>query len=249
MERAWMALQDLPKGFSISEGDWKQTPPAVRTLVLQQHELIAQLIKRVEELEAKLGQNSQNSNRPPSSGPPYQREKRESKGMGKPGAKDGHKGCQQSLLTPTNVVPAPPKPCDCGCQEFDKLRAFYTHQHIELPEIVMQITHFVLQEGECTSCGRICKGAVREGFQVGYGPRLTGFVGELSGSQRSSRSAVKELCQSVLGIPISIGGIQRCVDRVSQAILPYHEAIACRARSVKVNFIDHTLLLFQSMYQ
>ena len=104
-----MALQDLSKGLSISEGDWKQTPPAVRALVLQQHELIAQLIKRVEELEAKLGQNSQNSNRPPSSDPPYQREKRESKGTGKPGAKHGHKWCQQSLLTPTNVVPVPPQ--------------------------------------------------------------------------------------------------------------------------------------------
>ena len=235
-----MIVQDLPKGFPLSEGDWKQTPPTVRALVLQQHELITQLTKRVEELEAKLGQNSRNSNRPPSTDPPYQKIKSESKGKGKPGAKQGHKGHQQSLLTPTEVVPVLPKPCDCGCQEFENLRAFYTHQHIELPEIEMQITHFVLQEGECTSCGRICKGVVPEGFQVGYGPRLTGFVGELSGSQRSSRSAVKEFCQSVLRIPISIGGIQRCVDRVSQAILPHYEAMACRARSVKVNFIDET---------
>jgi transposase len=235
-----MVVQDLPKGFPLSEGDWKQTPPTVRALVLQQHELITQLTKRVEELEAKLGQNSRNSNRPPSTDPPYQKTKSESKGTGKPGAKQGHKGHQQSLLTPTEVVPVAPKPCDCGCQEFENLRAFYTHQHIELPEIEMQITHFVLQEGECTSCGRICKGVVPEGSQVGYGPRLTGFVGELSGSQRSSRSAVKEFCQSVLGIPISIGGIQRCVDRVSQAILPYYEAMACRARSMRVNFIDET---------
>ena len=93
-----MVVQDLPKGFPISEEDWKQTPPAVRALVLQQHELITQLTKRVEELEARLGQNSQNSNRPPSSDPPYQRAKRESKGTGKPGAKKGHKGHQQSLL-------------------------------------------------------------------------------------------------------------------------------------------------------
>jgi len=235
-----MSLQDLPKGFPISEGDWQQTPPAVRVLVLQQHELIAQLTKRVEELEARLGQNSQNSNRPPSSDPPYKREKRESKGTGKPGAKDGHKGHQQSLLKPTTVVPVPPKPCNCGCHEFVNLRAFYTHQHIELPQIEMQITHFVLQEGECTVCGRICKSVVPEGFQVGYGPRFTALVGELSGSQRSSRSAVKELCQSVLGIAISCGGIQRCVDRVSQAILPYYEAIAASARSAKINYIDET---------
>ena len=86
----------------------------------------------------------------------------------------------------------------------------------------MQVTHVILQEGECTACGRTCKGVVPEGCQVGYGPRLTGLIGELSGAQRSSRSAVKEFCQSVLGVAISNGGIQRCVDRVSQAILPYY---------------------------
>ena len=235
-----MSLQDLPKDLLISEEDWKQTPPAVRALVLQQHELIAQLIKRVEELEARLGQNSQNSSRPPSSDPPYQRDKRESKGTGKPGAKKGHKGHQQALLTPTEVVPVPPKPCECGCQQVENLKAFYTHQHIELPEIEMQITHFVLQEGKCMACGRTCKGVVPEGFQVGYGPRFTGLIGELSASQRSSRSAVKEFCQSLLGIAISSGGIQRCVDRVSEAILPHYVAIAERARSIMVNFIDET---------
>jgi transposase len=51
---------------------------------------------------------------------------------------------------------------------------------------------------------------------------------------------VKEFVESVLGIPISIGGIQRCVDRVSEAILPYYEAIAARARSSKVNHVDET---------
>jgi len=235
-----MSLQDLPKDLLISEEDWKQTPPAVRALVLQQHELIAQLIKRVEELEARLGQNSRNSSRPPSSDPPYQRDKRESKGTGKPGAKKGHKGHQQALLTPTEVVPVPPKPCECGCQQVENLKAFYTHQHIELPEIEMQITHFVLQEGKCMACGRTCKGVVPEGFQVGYGPRFTGLIGELSASQRSSRSAVKEFCQSLLGIAISSGGIQRCVDRVSEAVLPHYVAIAERARSIMVNFIDET---------
>jgi len=235
-----MSLQDLPKGFPISEEDWKQTPPAVRALVLQQYELIGQLINRVEELEARLGQNSQNSSRPPSSDPPYQRDKRESKGTGKPGAKKGHKGHQQALLTPTEVVPVPPKPCECGCQQVENLKAFYTHQHIELPEIEMQITHFVLQQGECMACGRTCKGVVPEGFQVGYGPRFTGLIGELSASQRSSRSAVKEFCQSLLGVAISSGGIQRCVDRVSEAVLPHYVAIAERARSIMVNFIDET---------
>jgi transposase len=124
-----MPCQDLPEGLPISEMDWKQTPPSVRAFILWQQELITQLMKRVEELEAKLAQNSNNSNRPPSSDAPNQRAKRESKGKGKPGAIKGHKGHQQSLLTPTEVVPRGPELCSCGCKEFTNLRVYYTHQH------------------------------------------------------------------------------------------------------------------------
>ena len=74
----------------------------------------------------------------------------------------------------------------------------------------------------------------------GYGPRFTALLGELSGSQRSSRSAVQEFCRSVLGVPISQGAIQRAVDRVSEALKPYYEAIAVQARRAPVNYIDET---------
>lgn len=236
-----MSLQDLPQGLPISEEDWKQTPPAVRALVLQQYELLVKLVKRIEELEARIGQNSQNSNRPPSSDPPYQRANRKkSKGKQEPGAKKGHQGHRQTLLEPTKTVPVPPLACLCGCREFIGLRAFHTHQHIELPEINMEITHFLLQEGECATCGATGKGSVPEGFTTGYGARLTALVGELSGAQRSSRRAVKDFCQSLLGISMSVGAIQKFVDRVSQAIVPHYERIAARARSVKVNHVDET---------
>ena len=141
------------------------------------------------------------------------------------------RGAGRHFWNPPGWCRYPPKLCMCGHHEFTNHKPYYTHQHIELPEIEMQITHFVLQEGECTACGRIGKGVAPEGFQVGYGPRLTGLIGELSGSQRGSRGAVKAFCQSVLRIPISCGGIQRCVDRVSQAILPYYEAMKAKARS------------------
>jgi transposase len=224
----------------VPQQDWEQTPLSVQTLVLQQQQTIVQLTKLVEELEAKLGKNSTNSDRSPSSDGPKDRAERKSKGNGKPGAKKGHQGHRQPLLSPTEVVPVPPKACDCGCQQFEDFMEFYIHQHIELPVIQMLITHFVLLRGKCKNCGQICQGTVPERFQVGYGERLTALIGELSGSQRCSRRSVKEFVESVLGIPISVGGIQRCVDRVSEAILPYYEAIGTRARSSKVNHLDET---------
>jgi transposase len=227
--------------LAVPHEDWEQTPASVRALVARQQEIIAQLVKRVEELEARLGKNSQNSSRPPSSDTPQQRvTRKKSKGKGKPGGKKGHKGSRQALLEPSETLAVPPKLCTCGCQEFLDQKPFHTHQHIELPQIRMQITHFVLHEGACRLCGRISKAVLPEGFETGYGPRFTALVGELSGAQRSSRRAVKEFCHSVLGVPISTGGIQRCVDRVAQAILPHYEAIAARARSHAVNHVDET---------
>jgi transposase len=39
---------------------------------------------------------------------------------------------------------------------------------------------------------------------------------------------------------MSVGAVQRCVDRVSQALLPHYEAIGARARRVRVNHLDET---------
>jgi transposase len=126
-----MDLQRLPEGLEINDRDWEQTPMPVRQVILQLSETLTGLKQRIQELEARLGQNSQNSSRPPSSDAPRQRAKRKkSKGQGKPGARKGHKGCQRELLTPTKVVSVPPKPCECGGQEFCEQRPYHTHQHV-----------------------------------------------------------------------------------------------------------------------
>ena len=195
-------------GLSIPHEDWERTPASVRTLVSRQQEIIAELLKRIEELEARTGRNSQNSNRPPSSDAPHQRVKRKkSKAKKKPGAKKGHEGHQQALLEPTGPVPP---------------AAFSYHW------------------GEYAACEATVKASVPEGSTTGYGARFTALVGELSGAQRSSCRAVKDFCPSALDLFVSVGAIEKCVDRVSQAIVPYDEKIADRARSTTVNPMDET---------
>ena len=51
---------------------------------------------------------------------------------------------------------------------------------------------------------------------------------------------MQHCCQSVLGIPISLGAIQKIIDRVSRAILPHDEAIAELARNATVGDMDAT---------
>jgi len=47
----------------------------------------------------------------------------------------------------------------------------------------------------------------------------------MSGIQGASRQAVCEFIQNVFAVPISTGGLQKLIDRVSEALLPVHQAI------------------------
>ncbi len=58
----------------------------------------------------------------------------------------------------------------------------------------------------CLRCGRLNKGHAPSEHETGYGPRLTALIGEVAGTQGSSRSTVQEFCLSVLGIHMSKGG-------------------------------------------
>jgi len=65
-------------------------------------------------------------------------------------------------------------------------------------------------------------------------------IPELSGTKGMSRNDVKNLCESVLGINISTGAIQKVIDRASEALAPAYEKIGQTARSSKCNYIDET---------
>jgi hypothetical protein len=71
-------------------------------------------------------------------------------------------------------------------------------------------------------------------------PALTAYVGELAEMVGASRSAVRALCASVFGIPLSKGAMQKLVDRVSAEIVPHYDMIGQVARRVAVNYIDET---------
>jgi transposase len=212
----------------------------IRQLIVQLLAVIQQQAGRIAELEARLSQTSRNSDRPPSSDPLYEKRPARTGEQGRPGARPGHPGHRQALLAPTEVIEVTPEACPCGQRELPETLPYHTHQVIELPEIQMQVTHVVLHETCCPQCGRLLKAPLPEAHRYGYGPRLTALIGELSGPQRGSRSAVQEFCASVLGVPISRGAIQRAVDRVSKALSPHYEAIATQARTAKVNYIDET---------
>jgi hypothetical protein len=70
------------------------------------------------------------------------------------------------------------------------------------------VTHWIWHQGRCLACGTLCKAALPSEHASGYGPRLTGFVGEMAGRVGASRSAVQDLWASVCGLPLSQGALQ-----------------------------------------
>ena len=244
--------------FPFPERDWHQTPPSVQTYVLEiQRQLddlkqqVDQLQKQVDMLQGRVDKTSQTSSKPPSSDSPFKKPKgsKRRKSSGKRGAKKGHPGSGVTLLAPTEVQHVYPAMCSCGHGKFGTPTLYHTHQMIELPPIDMEITHFLLHQAPCVGCGRIIKADVPSEYTTGYGPRLSGLIGELSGMHGTSRRLMQNFCHSVLHIPISLGAIQKVIDRVSCAILPHYGAIAELARNATVGYIDETPWYYQNTLQ
>jgi len=238
--------------FPFSQSEWDHTPSAVQThlLALQTQlgdlqQQCQQLQLQVDQLQGRVDQTSKTSSKPPSSDSPFNKSKRGSsagKGSssGKRGGRQGHRGSGPILLEPTDVQVVHPAACECGHSGLVTSVPYHTHQVIELPPIEMQITHFELHQGYCVGCGQLLKARVPNGFETGYGPRLSALVGELSGMHGTSRRLIQDFCHSVLHIPMSLGAVQKIVDRVSASLVPHYELIAELARQAPVGYIDET---------
>lgn len=227
--------ESLPAGLDIPAADWQQTPPSVQTLVLS-------LLKRLEALEARLHHDSTTSHRPPSTDSPYQKGRKRSGGAArrKAGGQPGHPGHRQRLLTATDTRVLTPMQCACGNRHLGDPRPYYTHQVLEFPALQMDVIHFVLQQAWCPLCQQWTKAQVPAEHATGYGPRLTALIGEIAGTHGTGRRTIQAFCASVLQVPLSLGAIQKMLDRVAHAIAPHYSAIARHARQAPVNYIDET---------
>jgi transposase len=104
----------LPARVPLEAASWEQTLFLMRQVVVHLLAVIQQQTARIAALEARLSQNSRNSDRPPSSDPPFVTKLSCSTTQGTPGAKPGHPGHRQALLGPTEVVEVTPDACACG---------------------------------------------------------------------------------------------------------------------------------------
>jgi hypothetical protein len=137
----------LPAGLALEAARWEQTPPIVRHVGVHFPAVIPHQAMWIAALDARVSQNSRNSDRPPSS----------STTTRTPGAKPGHPGHGPALLGPRERIEVTPDTCAYGQQACPATTPSSTHQVIERPEIQMSVTHVVWPEAPGPRCGRLIK--------------------------------------------------------------------------------------------
>lgn len=207
----------------------------------------SRLKRRVRDLEGKLGQNSSNSSRPPSSDPPWSRPKRpRSPRSGRQrGAQPGHRGTHRKPFPPEQVdrrIPLCPETCQ-GCGQALPSRASpddpppRRHQVVDLPPSLAEVIEWVLHGRVCRDphCGVVTWAELPPDAPRGaVGPRLQAAIAVLVGQFHISRRDVSEALVSLFGpkAELAVGTVSHLEEQTSDALkAPYEEAIEAVRKS------------------
>jgi transposase len=206
-------------------------PPAVRAY-------IRYIEARLADLEARLGQTSANSSKPPSSDPPHAKPAPAKTPSGKPkGGQLGHPKRTRPDLPPDTVVELRPETCGrcrhpLAGDDPEPLR----HQVVEIPTIRPHVTEYRRHRLRCPRCGCVNCPALTADARGGYGPRVQAVCAVLSGAYRVGKRGVARLCQDLFGVPISPAAVCDLQRQTAAALelvaLEAHAHIAGRPANV-----------------
>jgi transposase len=211
---------------------------------------IAFLRERVADLEERLGQNSGNSSKPPSSDRPGSRGADKGKGKKtggkrKRGGQPGHPGSHRDLVPPDQVdkvVDHYPEQCESCWSALPSTpdENPQRHQVTEIPPIKPEVTEHRGHAVTC-SCGHTTQGAIPDQVKASsFGARLSSIMTMLTGAYHLSRRQVVEAAADFFGVKISLGALSAIERRVSQAIEPAVNEAWLKARHADVKHTDGT---------
>jgi transposase len=238
--------EGMSQGPPIPTELWDLIPPAAQAALLAllgnlQGEVTA-LRQQVAELRARLGQDSQNSSRPPSSdGPAVKRRPPQKPSGRRRGAQAGHERQTRTRLPPDEEIMRKPTACRrCGEALTGSDPEPLRHQVLELPPIKPLVTEYQLHRLVCPRCGTSTCGALPAGVPTGQqGPRLQAVLAVLTGAYRLSKDQVGALCADLFGIPICPGTICQLEQQTTAALAPVVEELREHIKTEHAN-VDET---------
>ncbi len=201
-----------------------------------------------EELRGRLGTDSHNSSKPPSSdGPgvkPHPTSRREPSGR-KPGGQPGHVGqTLRQVETPDVIVVHPPIDCrGCG-QNLDAAWVVRRErrQVRELPPVRVQVTEHQAETRRCGSCGVETSGQFPVGVDapVQYGPGVASLAVYLNQEQLLPEERTCRVLAEVFDCPISEATLERAVGTCHARLAEVEAAIKQGVTAAEVAHFDET---------
>ena len=226
----------------------------IETLIDQQKKMaktIEFLLAKIASLEAELAiyknkKNSNNSHIPPSQDqnrPRKNQSLREKTGK-KQGGQMGHEGTTLEFSTNVDqVIEHLPNYCNnCGNDLAEvKETLIECRKVIDIPEIKPTYAEHRIYRKVC-SCGH-CMDSEFPTYvaaSLQYGPNVESLVGYLHARQYLPYHRMKELFTDVMNLPISVGGINSVLTRITQKALPHYEQIKERIGKSRFAGTDET---------
>src|SRR3954454_11634715 len=215
-------------------------------------ETIAVLLTRVAELERRLGLNSSNSGRPPSSDglhkpkrEPRTRSLRERSGK-PPGGQTGHKGeTLRQVDAPSHTVEHYPEAClACGSALSGAMSTSYgARQVFDLPEsLPLAVTEHRAHTCRCGHCGRLTRADFPDGVTapVQYGPRIAAVVVDLLHYQLLPEDRLAEAMADLFGVRLVAATIARMSRTCAGRAQGVADAVCALVKAAPVKHLDET---------
>jgi transposase len=203
--------------------------------------------QRLRALETRLGQNSQNSSKPPSTDQPDKlmpmslRKKTGKKRGGQP----GHPGTTLRQVTDPDQIDCH-RPQTCPHCQTDLSEAevigYTPRQVFEMPEPKVQVTEHRALEVLCPCCGKQAEAAFPKAVKqpVQYGPRLLGFACYLHLGHLVPYSRVAQVVQEILGVPFSVGTLHTALKTQFERLSPFEEQARAALSEAEILHVDET---------
>ena len=176
------------------------------------------------DLRARLGQDSSNSSRPPSSdglAKPAPKSLRERSGR-RPGGQLGHEGrTLRQVADPHERIEHEPAGCG-GCGEglaAAPVTGVAVRQVFDLPEIAVRVIEHRIVSRRCR-CGRVTAGRAPDGVDapVQYGARATAAAVYLQQALFGAQARTARAMTDLFGVPMSAGAVAAAHARAGDAL-------------------------------
>jgi transposase len=211
--------------------------------------LVVALQARVAELERRLGLNSSNSGKPPSSDglkkPARVTSLRERSGK-KSGGQKGHKGeTLRQVAVADDVVNHYPSACaTCGAGLDAQTSVGHSARQVfDLPEPQpLVVTEHRAHDCQCAVCGTTTRGSFPDGVNapVQYGARIRSFVVYLLHHQLLPEDRLVELMADLFGVKLAAATIASMSRACAECLRGFAEAVRDLVAGAPVKHMDET---------